>query len=98
VCAQIRLRNEMSDNVNEIKEHASVPTLAGLGIKSVGDASLLSHLSDGIILRSSSQQMIAPITQRQNNFIHSDSILLKYNTSISELVNHNETFNRHFQD
>ena len=50
--------NEISNNVEEIKKHASVPTLAGFGIKSVEDAKLLSDCSDGIIIGSSIVQMI----------------------------------------
>ena len=50
--------NEISNNVQEIKKHASVPTLAGFGIKSVEDAKLLSDCSDGIIIGSSIVQMI----------------------------------------
>ena len=49
--------NEISNNVEEIKKHASVPTLAGFGIKSVEDAKLLSDCSDGIIIGSSLVQL-----------------------------------------
>ena len=50
--------NEISNNVEEIKKHASVPTLAGFGIKSPEDAKLLSQHSDGVIIGSSIVQMI----------------------------------------
>ena len=50
--------NEISNNVEEIKKHASVPTLAGFGIKSPEDAKLLSQYSDGVIIGSSIVQMI----------------------------------------
>ncbi len=50
--------NEISNNVEEIKKYASVPTLAGFGIKSPEDAKLLSQHSDGVIIGSSIVQMI----------------------------------------
>ena len=45
--------------MEEIKKYASVPTLAGFGIKSAEDAKLLSECSDGVIIGSSIVQMIA---------------------------------------
>ena len=50
--------NEINNNIEEIKKHATVPTLAGFGIKSVEDARLLSDCSDGIIIGSSIVKMI----------------------------------------
>jgi len=50
--------DEISNNVQEIKKYASVPTLAGFGIKSAEDAKLLAECSDGIIIGSSIVQMI----------------------------------------
>ncbi len=50
--------NEISSNIEEIKKHASVPTLAGFGIKSAEDAKLLSQCSDGVIIGSSIVHMI----------------------------------------
>ena len=50
--------NEINENIEEIKKHASVPTLAGFGIKSTEDAKLLSKCSDGVIVGSSIVQMI----------------------------------------
>ena len=50
--------DEIRNNVQEIKKHASVPTLAGFGIKSAEDAKLLSKCSDGVIIGSSIVQMI----------------------------------------
>ena len=44
--------------MEEIKKYASVPILAGFGIKSAEDAKLLSECSDGIIIGSSIVQMI----------------------------------------
>ena len=49
---------EITNNVKEIKKHATVPTLAGFGIKSPKDARLLSKCSDGVIIGSSIVQMI----------------------------------------
>ena len=49
--------------MEEIKKHASVPTLAGFGIKSSEDAKMLSQCSDGIIIGSSIVQMIAEGSQ-----------------------------------
>ena len=50
--------DEIRNNVQEIKKHATVPTLAGFGIKSAEDAKLLSKCSDGVIIGSSIVQMI----------------------------------------
>ena len=50
--------DEIKNNIEEIKRHASVPTLAGFGIKSIEDAKLLADCSDGIIIGSSLVQMI----------------------------------------
>ena len=55
--------NEISSNIEEIKKHASVPTLAGFGIKSAEDAKLLSQCSDGVIIGSSIVQMIEESSQ-----------------------------------
>jgi len=55
--------NEITKNVEEIKKYASVPTLAGFGIKSAEDAKLLSQCSDGVIIGSSIVQMIAEGSQ-----------------------------------
>ena len=49
---------EIKNNVQEIKKYASVPTLAGFGIKSAEDAKLLSKYSDGMIIGSSIVKMI----------------------------------------
>ena len=49
---------EITNNVKEIKKYATVPTLAGFGIKSPEDAKLLSKCSDGVIIGSSIVQMI----------------------------------------
>ena len=50
--------DEITENIEEIKKYASVPTLAGFGIKSPDDARLLSSCSDGVIIGSSIVQMI----------------------------------------
>ena len=50
--------DEISKNIQEIKKYASVPTLAGFGIKSPEDAKLLSRCSDGVIIGSSIVKMI----------------------------------------
>ena len=50
--------DEIKKNIKEIKRHASVPTLAGFGIKSIEDAKLLADCSDGVIIGSSLVQMI----------------------------------------
>ena len=50
--------DEIKRNVKEIKKYASVPTLAGFGIKSKEDAKLLADCSDGVIIGSSLVQMI----------------------------------------
>ena len=55
--------NEISSNIEEIKKYASVPTLAGFGIKSAEDAQLLSQCSDGVIIGSSIVQMIEESSQ-----------------------------------
>jgi tryptophan synthase alpha chain len=49
---------EINTNIEEIKKHALVPTLAGFGIKSSKDAKLLSEYADGVIIGSSIVQMI----------------------------------------
>ena len=49
---------EINTNIEEIKKHALVPTLAGFGIKSSEDAKLLSEYADGVIIGSSIVQMI----------------------------------------
>ena len=49
---------EINTNIEEIKKHALVPTLAGFGIKSSEDAKLLSQYADGVIIGSSIFQMI----------------------------------------
>ena len=73
--------NEISNNVNEIKKHASVPTLAGFGIKSVSDASLLSKHSDGIIIGSSIVQMI-----EQNSVTKEFDRIREYITEIKQAI------------
>ena len=50
--------DEIKKNIKEIKRYASVPTLAGFGIKSIEDAKLLADCSDGVIIGSSLVQMI----------------------------------------
>lgn len=50
--------DEISKNIQEIKKYASVPTLAGFGIKSTEDARLLAKCSDGVIIGSSLVKMI----------------------------------------
>ncbi len=50
--------DEISKNIEEIKKYASVPTLAGFGIKSPEDAKLLAKCSDGVIIGSSIVKMI----------------------------------------
>ena len=50
--------DEISKNIEEIKKYASVPTLAGFGIKSPQDAKLLAKCSDGVIIGSSIVKMI----------------------------------------
>ncbi len=50
--------DEISKNIEEIKKYASVPTLAGFGIKSTDDAKLLAKCSDGVIIGSSIVKMI----------------------------------------
>ena len=49
---------EINTNIDEIKKYASVPILAGFGIKSEEDAKLLADCSDGVIIGSSIVQMI----------------------------------------
>ena len=73
--------NEISNNVNEIKKYASVPTLAGFGIKSAGDASLLSQHSDGIIIGSSIVQMI-----EQNSVTKEFDRIREYITEIKQAI------------
>ena len=55
--------DEITENIEEIKKYASVPTLAGFGIKSSDDARLLSSCSDGVIIGSSIVQMIEESSQ-----------------------------------
>ena len=55
--------DEITENIEEIKKYASVPTLAGFGIKSPDDARLLSSCSDGVIIGSSIVQMIEVSSQ-----------------------------------
>ena len=55
--------NEITNNIEEIKKYASVPTLAGFGIKSPEDAKLLSSCSDGVIVGSSIVKMIEENSQ-----------------------------------
>ena len=55
--------DEITKNIEEIKNYASVPTLAGFGIKSPDDARLLSSCSDGVIIGSSIVQMIEESSQ-----------------------------------
>ena len=55
--------DEITENIEEIKKYASVPTLAGFGIKSPDDARLLSSCSDGVIIGSSIVQMIEESSQ-----------------------------------
>jgi len=50
--------DEISKNIEEIKKYASVPTLAGFGIKTPEDAKLLAKCSDGVIIGSSIVKMI----------------------------------------
>ena len=54
---------EINTNIDEIKKHASVPVLAGFGIKSEEDAKLLADCSDGVIIGSSIVQMIEDDSQ-----------------------------------
>ena len=54
---------EINTNIDEIKKHASVPVLAGFGIKSEEDAKLLADCSDGVIIGSSIVQMIEDNSQ-----------------------------------
>jgi len=49
---------EINQNIQEVKKYASVPTLAGFGIKTPEDAKLLAECSDGIIIGSSLVKMI----------------------------------------
>ena len=53
-----KINDEISKNIQEIKKYASVPTLAGFGIKSTEDARLLAKCSDGVIIGSSLVKMI----------------------------------------
>ena len=55
--------DEITNNIEEIKKYASVPTLAGFGIKSPEDAKLLSSCSDGVIVGSSIVKMIEENSQ-----------------------------------
>ena len=50
--------DEINQNIEEIKQYASVPTLAGFGIKTPQDAKLLAEHSDGVIIGSSLVKMI----------------------------------------
>ena len=50
--------NEINENIQEIRKYASVPTLAGFGIKTPEDAKLLANCSDGVIIGSSLVKMI----------------------------------------
>lgn len=50
--------DEINQNIEEIKQYASVPTLAGFGIKTPQDAKLLAEYSDGVIIGSSLVKMI----------------------------------------
>mgnify|MGYP001261599068 FL=1 len=50
--------DEIKKNISEIKKYATVPTLAGFGIKSPDDAKALSSCADGVIIGSSIVKMI----------------------------------------
>ena len=50
--------DEIKNNISEIKKYATVPTLAGFGIKSPDDAKALSSCADGVIIGSSIVKMI----------------------------------------
>lgn len=50
--------DEIKKNIREIKKYATVPTLAGFGIKSPDDAKALSSCADGVIIGSSIVKMI----------------------------------------
>ena len=73
--------NEINANIEEIKKHAQVPTLAGFGIKSSEDAKLLSEYADGVIIGSSIVQMI----EENSNSKEFDRIG-KYITEIKQAI------------
>ena len=50
--------DEIKNNIQKIKKHSDLPTLAGFGIKSANDAKMLSACSDGVIIGSSIVEMI----------------------------------------
>ena len=50
--------NEIEENIKYIKSISSIPVMAGFGIKSSGDAKLLSSFSDGIVIGSSIVELI----------------------------------------
>ena len=50
--------DEIKKNIREIKKYATVPILAGFGIKSPDDAKALSSCADGVIIGSSIVKMI----------------------------------------
>ena len=50
--------DEIKKNISDIKKYATVPTLAGFGIKSPDDAKALSSCADGVIIGSSIVKMI----------------------------------------
>ena len=49
---------EITSNLNKIRTHTNVPTLAGFGIKSYEDAKVLAKYADGVIVGSSIVEMI----------------------------------------
>ena len=57
--------NEIKENIDNIKKYATVPTLAGFGIKSPEDAKHLADCSDGVIIGSSLVQMIEEGTEKK---------------------------------
>ncbi len=73
--------NEISNNIEEIKKYASVPTLAGFGIKSPEDAKLLSECSDGVIIGSSLVKMI-----EENSQSKEFDRISKYITEIKQAI------------
>ena len=73
--------NEINTNIEDIKKHALVPTLAGFGIKSSEDAKLLSEYADGVIIGSSIVQMI----EENSNSKEFDRIG-KYITEIKQAI------------
>ena len=73
--------DEINKNVKEIKKYATVPTLAGFGIKSPEDARLLSECSDGVIIGSSLVKMI-----EENSKTKEFDRIGKYITEIKQAI------------